>query len=223
MKQPKLFTWMQVILVTILPWVYLAFIWKDLPAIIPVHFELNGHPDKYGPKNNIVIVPAILSGLTLLIFLLFQGFRKYVSAEKVANASVLLSKVSVVLAYFFCGISLLILYWTLSGKVVGLQIVFAGVALLFAFIGNSMYSIKPNKFAGFRVPWTLKNEDIWRTTHQFSSKLWFFGGIILAVVSLLLSTPALFFVFFGCKLILLAIPFFYSYKLYKNYKTKGHV
>ena len=52
--------------------------------------------------------------------------------------------------------------------------------LLFMFIGNLMYSIKPNYFAGIRLPWTLSSDDNWRATHKV-------GGIVLAEVDAIVA------------------------------------
>jgi len=35
------------------------------------------------------------------------------------------------------------------------QFIFAGVGLLFSFIGNYMHTLKPDYFAGLRLPWTV--------------------------------------------------------------------
>jgi uncharacterized membrane protein len=79
-----------------------------------------------------------------------------------------------------------------------------------------MHTIKPNYFAGIRVPWTLNNEENWRKTHLLAGKLWFAGGLVLAVLCLLLpDTPALI-VFFTATMILVIIPVIYSYRLYQR-------
>jgi len=79
-----------------------------------------------------------------------------------------------------------------------------------------MHSIKPNYFAGFRLPWALENEDNWRKTHQLASKVWFICGIAMAIISLIVSDRLILFIFFPGMLIMILVPAIYSYKLYKQ-------
>jgi uncharacterized membrane protein len=79
-----------------------------------------------------------------------------------------------------------------------------------------MHSIKPNYFIGFRIPWTLENEENWRKTHYLVSKVWVAGGILMAVCSLLAS-PIMGIIAFGIILLaMIVVPIVYSYQLYKN-------
>ena len=101
-------------------------------------------------------------------------------------------------------------------------LIFSGVGLLFAVIGNYMPNLKPNYFAGLRLPWTLENEDNWRKTHRLAGKLFFSGGLILAIICLFTSPIASIIIFFAGTMIITIIPCVYSYKLYKRQKIKGN-
>ena len=136
-----------------------------------------------------------------------------------ATTSAVLSKLAVVTIILLCGVSLFICYWSLKGKVQGMPILFCCMSLFLAYIGNLMHSIKPNYFAGFRVPWALENEDNWRRTHQLASKIWFWGGIALAVISLLVKLEAFIIIFISSILIMTIIPVIYSYRIYRKSTT----
>jgi uncharacterized membrane protein len=82
-----------------------------------------------------------------------------------------------------------------------------------------MHNIKPNYFAGFRLPWTLENEDNWRKTHLLGGKLWFVGGLFIAVICLLLPPVASMVAFFTIMFTVVLIPAIYSYRLYKKQKS----
>ena len=58
-------------LIIIAPAVYLAIVWKKLPEKIAIQFNQQGNPDRYGGKNNLIIVIAVLMVLALAIYLLF--------------------------------------------------------------------------------------------------------------------------------------------------------
>src|SRR5205809_2888913 len=100
-----------------------------------------------------------------------------------------------------------------------MKFVFVTMGLLFAFLGNNMYNIKPNYFAGLRLPWTLENEENWKKTHQLAGRLWFFGGLFFAALALFLSNEWAGYMGTAVLAILILIPVFYSYNLYKNQKN----
>lgn len=217
MKQSKIVYLLFPFVMMIIPWVYLAYIWNDLPQTIPTHFGINGLPDKFGEKAEIIIAPVILGIVGLLIYFILQNIHKIDPKRKYTSGnSVLMKKLSVIIIILLSFLSLLIVYSSLKGKITGMPLLFCGVSLFLAYIGNLMHSIKPNYFAGIRVPWTLENEDNWRKTHQVASKIWFAGGIILALLSLILDLKVFFIAFMICLLAMSIIPIIYSYTIYKN-------
>jgi uncharacterized membrane protein len=217
MKQAKIFYVLFPFVMMTIPWVYLAYIWNDLPATIPTHFGGDGLPDNFGDKLEIIIAPIILGIVGLLSYFVLQNIHKIDPKKKYTEGnSVLMKKLSVIVIILLSFLSLLILYSTLKGKIAGAPLLFCGLSLFLAYIGNLMHSIKPNYFAGIRVPWTLENEDNWRKTHQLASKIWFTGGIILALLSLILNLKILFIVFMICIFAMSIIPIIYSYAIYKN-------
>ena len=221
MKKLKLFNLLFPFIMMAVPWVYLAYIWNDLPQTIPTHFGINGLPDKFGAKIEIIIAPVILSVLGIFTYFILRNIHKIDPKKKyTASTSSMMVKLSVFLIIILSFLSLFIFYSTLNGKITGMPLVFCGLSLFLAYIGNLMYSMKPNYFAGIRVPWALENEDNWRRTHQLASKIWFTGGIILAILSLILNFKILFIVYMISLFIMTAIPVIYSYTIFKNQQTK---
>lgn len=216
MKQHHPFYYLYPLFLAAIPWIYLALIWNSLPSTIPTHFGLSGEPDRFGARNEVFLGPAILSVMSTGIYFLFMNIQK-LDPKRYSEANTkIMQKIAYVLPVFFTGISLLILYWTTRKKTEGINFIFTGVSLLFAFIGNLMHSIKPNYFAGFRLPWTLENEENWRKTHQLASRIWFAGGIFLAIASLVLPPVPMFIFFFAGLITMVVIPAVYSYRMFKN-------
>lgn len=100
------------------------------------------------------------------------------------------------------------------------SLILSGVGLLFAVIGNYLPNLKPNYFAGLRFPWTLENADNWRRTHALAGKMWFAGGLLLAVTCLLLPPVASAVVFLITMLVLVVIPAVYSWKIFRQQKKE---
>ena len=98
---------------------------------------------------------------------------------------------------------------------VGLWIA-AGVAILFIALGNIMGRIRHNYFVGFRLPWTLANEDVWRKTHLVGSKLMVAGGVV-GLIGVLLTESTLRFIILMLALFLpMIITGVYSYLYFRK-------
>lgn len=71
---------------------------------------------------------------------------------------------------------------------------------------------------GIRTPWTLENEEVWKKTHQFGGKLWFVGGLLIVLLSLLVKESYVAFLFLGITAIICIVPIVYSYLEFKKVK-----
>jgi uncharacterized membrane protein len=217
MKQFKLLRLAFPFIMMVIPITYLAYIWGDLPERIATHFDLNGLPDKFGSKTEIFVLTIILATVGIGVYFLLQNMHRIDPKKKYADSTLsVMVKLSVLVVLLLTFVSLIILYSTLKGKITAMPLMFCGISLFLAFMGNLMHSIKPNYFAGIRTPWALENEDNWRQTHQLASKIWFAGGIILAILSLLLNQKTMLMFFLPGVIIMGVIPVVYSYLLYKK-------
>jgi len=203
--------------VALAPLMYLGFIWKSLPETIAIHFDLRGNPDRYGNKTELLLMIAILSAMSIGLFFILSNIYRIDPKKYAAENKDRLIRLAFVIVIFMSAVSCFIIYSsTKDGFQLGIRYVFAGVGLLFCFIGNYMHTIKPNYFAGIRLPWTLNNEDNWRKTHLLAGKLWFAGGLVIAMVCILLPDTTSLILFFILTMILVIIPVVYSYRLYKK-------
>ena len=218
MKKQSWLRWAIVFLMISIPWIYLASIWKGLPATIPIHFGTNFEPDRYGPKRNIFLIPLIFTGLSILMYLLLTNIYKLDPKRYAKKQPGFFNKIALVIVLFMCCVCLFVMYWTVKQKATGMNIFLVMMGLLFAYIGNLMHSIKPNYFAGFRLPWTLESEENWRVTHLLASKLWFAGGLLIAILAIFIKPFIMFFVMMGIVLVMVLIPAIFSYKYFKKEK-----
>ena len=206
--------------IAIIPAIYLLIIWKSLPEKIALHFDWQGHPERYGNKTELLLMVSILGLISIGLFFLLSNIYRIDPKKYAAENKDRLQRMAFVISIFMSAMSCFIIYSSVkAGFELGIRYVFAGVGLLFSFIGNYMHTIKPNYFAGFRVPWTLNNEDNWRKTHLLGGKLWFAGGLVIAVVCLLLPNTISIIAFFTITMTLVIIPLVYSYHLYKDAKS----
>ena len=219
MKKQTLIRWTFVLVIISIPWIYLAIIWNSLPDTIPVHFGLNGTPDRFGQKNEIFFIPIIMTAISLLVFLLLTNIYKLDPKKYATKQSGTFLKFAMAIVVFISFIGLLVLNWTVKQQTNSLNLFLALMGLLFAYIGNIMHSIKPNYFAGFRMPWTLESEENWKATHMLASKIWFAGGILIAILALFIKPFIMFFVMMGIVLIMVLVPAIFSYRFFKKEKA----
>jgi uncharacterized membrane protein len=185
----------------IAPVVYLAIVWNTVPETVALHANLKGEVDRYGSKSELITMILLLTLLNVAIyFLLPQVYRidpKRYAAENKSRLFRIAFAVSVFIAAVLC----LRIYSSIHEDIkFSTRFILAGVGLLFAVLGNYMHNIKPNYFAGIRLPWTLNNDENWKKTHLLSGKLMFAGGLLIAVICLFTS-------FLLSMILLLAILF----------------
>jgi uncharacterized membrane protein len=167
-------------LIILAPCVFIAYNWTAFPDSVPIHFGINGEPDRFGDKaSGLALLPAINIGLYLLIVLLplidprkknynlfdakFRMLRLFIHA--------LLSFIAFVAAFYSLRMindtSLLISY---------------GLVIFMLLFGNYLSGVRSNFFIGFRTPWTLSDEKNWIQTHRFGGRLWVISSVIMLVL-----------------------------------------
>lgn len=217
----KLLTWL-VFLVILVPGIYLAISWNDLPEKIPMHFDLNGNADRYGNKQELLTMVILLPAISLFVYFLLANIYRIDPKKYAEENRVRLKRIAFALVLFLSALTCLIIHSASAGSsTFDISLVLAAVGLLFAIIGNYLPNLKPNYFAGMRLPWTLENPENWRKTHALAGKLWFAGGILLAITCLFLPARAAMVLFFTVLLILVIIPTVFSYRIYIHQKKSG--
>jgi uncharacterized membrane protein len=199
------------------PLVYLWLKWKELPAEIPMHYGADGQADRMGPKGELVWLVVILTIMAILLYLLLPLVYKIDPRKTAADNKARLKGIALVTALFLSLVNFLIV--DNAGRLsfhLQQKWLFAGIGLLWAVLGNYMYNMKPNYFAGLRLPWTLNNEDNWRRTHHLAGKLWFATGLLIIVLAFVLPANFILYFFIGLVLVSVLVPAIYSYRLFAS-------
>lgn len=210
------------IVLWILPGAYLLYVYSSLPATVPVHFGIDGTPDRYGHKTEMLTGVFILMGASAFVYMLLNMLPAIDPKKMVKYGEATFQKMALGLVLFLSTLTIAIIFATVNKGFRIDRLIYPIIGLLFAFIGNMMNSIKPNYFAGIRTPWALENPDNWKATHRLAGKLWFTGGIAITVAVLLLPATLGFIVFMSITGILVLIPYIYSYLYFKKSQQPGH-
>jgi len=207
-------------LVVVIPMIYLALVWNSLPDKIAMHFDLHGNADQFDSKNEFLWFMMIMAVVSIGMYLLLTNVWRIDPKKYAAENKGRLQKIAFAVVVFMAATECFVIYIGTQGSLkLNFRLVFAMIGILWAVIANYMYNLKPNYFAGFRLPWTLENEENWKRTHHLASKLWFAGGLLIAAICIFASTTVSIIAIFSILSTITVIPIVYSYRFYRKQKS----
>ncbi|MGB3800938.1 MAG: SdpI family protein, partial [Lewinella sp.] len=168
-------------IIVAIPFLYLAFIYADLPAEVPIRFGPDGQPVAYGPKAILWILPIVGPLLIAIIYSFVLPEATFSRRPRKLWWMILLT------TGFLSALMVYIIWGTSRGELVSMQFMFLLFGGLFVVIGNFMPVIPPNRWIGIRLPVTMRDEEAWWRVHRFSGPLWVAGGAFIMLASLFLS------------------------------------
>jgi len=206
------------IVIVSLPFIYLAYIWKELPEKVPMHWNIKGEIDRFGDKSELLLIPIILP---LLIYVLFLVVPKIDPKNKISKMGNKYQYIKILLTTFMSILALFIIYSAKNQSFANPNYIVLLIGILYIILGNYFKTIKANYFIGIRTPWTLENETVWKETHKLGGKMWFSGGIIVVISSLILDKQLNFTLFIIITGIITIIPIVYSYLKFNKIRKKA--
>lgn len=210
-----------IIVLAVSPIAFLGIIWHQVPEIVPVHYDIHFKPDKMGHKNVLLFTNGSLSLVSLIVYFLLLNLHRFDPKRKNQESSLSFRRIAIAVVVFITILNFLILLSINNNIKLSPKLLLVLLGLLFAFIGNYMNSLKPNYFAGLRLPWTLSSDYNWKKTHQLAGKLWFWGGITSVLVAVIIPSAYSLIIFLVLIGIMIIIPIIYSYRLFKEEKTNN--
>ena len=199
---------------------YFMWAYQTLPETVPVHYGINGLPNQWGPKNELFIIESILAGSSFIAYLLMKFLPSIDPKRQGKSDNRTFMKLGFGIVIFMAALNVAITYSTINQVFSISLLIMPLVGLFFVFLGNVMYSIRPNYFAGIRTPWTLEDEANWTATHHVTSTVWVMGGIVITLFRLFWNSPLDTYVFLICIGIMSFTPMIYSYVYFKKHQVK---
>ncbi|MGC1548989.1 MAG: SdpI family protein [Rhodanobacter sp.] len=188
-----------------------VWLYPRLPAVVPTHWDMNGHINGYMPRFWAAAMPALMIfGLAVLAMLLpaISPRRFEIAPFAQAYGIVMLATQGLMLVV---GLSTLL---SGAGYAVPIPtIVMLSVGVLFMVMGNYMGKLRKNFFVGIRTPWTLASDAVWERTHRFGGWLFMLAGLVVVIAALVGAPPRLLVV------VLLAVTVIscgYSFLIYRR-------
>lgn len=203
----------------LIPMVYLAIVYKSLPEDIPSSFN----PSGVGGKSDFLLLMIFLFFTNALIYFLFRYVpQTSVIADNTAAAAArhreyynIRFLIHIYQLIFTC----VIIFMVSQGQPFAMERwAFVGVGVLLTGIGVYLRNLQPNNYVGVRTPYTLQSPEIWTEVHKMASTLWVCVGVAIIVAGFFLSLIAGVFIIFFAAIILAALPYIYSFRLYNQDK-----
>jgi uncharacterized membrane protein len=197
-----------------IPMIAAFIIYPHMPEQVPIHWNAQGQIDNYGSRLFGTFFQPLLNIAMYVLFILMPKFDPKRANYEKFNSSYL------TIRYSF-HLFIMLMFGVTAAAALGYPVridrwIPAGVAVLFIVMGNIMGRVRHNYFVGFKYPWTLANEEVWRRTHQLGAKLMVVGGFA-GLFGVILTTGATSFVILMAGIFIpVIITTIYSYVIYKQ-------
>ncbi len=203
-----------------LPYVYLATIWSELPSKVPIHFNLEGQANNWSSKTTLLFLPGALGISIYILMLIIPALDP---KKKIQQMGDKFYSLRFMLTLFISLLATYLLYISKVGSEKNPNMLVALIGALFAMMGNYFQTLRPNYFIGIRTPWTLESEHVWKKTHQLGGRVWLAGGILIVALSFIITTNfALAFTFVVLFSTMVIIPVVFSYSEFQREKNTPH-
>ncbi len=150
------------LIVILLPFIYLAYVWHELPARVPMHWNIHGEIDRYGNKTELILIPFILP---VLIYLIFLAVPYIDPKNKIKNMGNKYQNLKILVTVFMSALAIYIIYSVKTGTVSNPNYIFILLGILYSTIPPFHHSTIPS-FHHSTIP--LFHHSIIPPFHLFS-------------------------------------------------------
>lgn len=202
-------------LLALLPIAAGLLLWNRLPGQLATHWGMHGADRWSGKAAAVFLQPLLLlAAHYLVLFFVFRDAKNRNQSKKVVGLLFwMIPAVSILVSGITYAVAL---GWKF--RLAGL--LYVGLGLMFAAIGNYFPKCRPNRTVGIRIIWTLGSEENWNATHRFAGKVWVIGGLIMVLAALLPEVPGIIVTILAAAALSI-LPIAYSYRYHRIHGTKS--
>lgn len=207
----------RIIVISVIALIFAIYTYTKANDEVVIHWNLNGAADGFAPKLILLAAPLLIPLIDWLMVLIMktEPRKNNIQKSKAGYATVRFVTAAIL---FTCTVFTCV--EALYPKTLKIEIIAPFlVGVMIIIIGNVLPKIRSNYSVGIRNRWTLENEIIWRKTQRLSGRLWFGGGIMICLLSLILTMNS-----FILLLVIFAIilfPNLYAYYLYRKMRKEN--
>ncbi len=192
--------------------------WPHLPERVPLHWNVRGQVDGWGPRGTLMALGPGLMLAELAIFAVLPALSpKRFEIESFARTYLRIMLAAILLSGY---ITAVLLFAALTGHFDVSTAFLGGVSVVLVFMGNLMGKVRRNFFIGIRTPWTLASERVWYATHRLAGKTMVAAGIASFVAAFWGGLPGTV-AWIALVLCGALVPVAYSFVHYKALERSG--
>ncbi len=199
-----------------------AAVFPNLPAKVPIHWNIRGEVDGYGsPTFAAFFMPCVMIAMLLLFCSLPWLSPKQFELDTFRSTYGFITFIIMAFMAYVHGLTL----WAPLGHRIDVpRAILAGLLLMFGLMGNVLGKVRRNFWVGIRTPWTLANDRVWNDTHRLAARL-FVGAGLIGVPLLFTAVPLelLFIIVISLIMAAAIIPAAYSAVHYKKLQSQGQI
>ena len=187
-----------------------ALAYPRLPHSVPVHWGLDGTPDRFGSRLEALFVPLLVCLSTAALLWAIGRFSRADRANVgvLRTARLALGALALLLTLAYA------LEWEMG------RAALIGAGLVLTLLGNVMGRTQPSVFVGLRTPWVFLSRRAWFAS-QRRAALWLTGlGVLFMISGALLPLGVLFSwaMPVGVVLSVLGVVVWLTYGSYRDWK-----
>ena len=205
-----------VVLVALSPIAYLLISWDAIPETFTTRIDFQKRFEETQTRQELLVTTISLALGGAVLYILMRNLKRVDPKVNDATPKSAFHKLGLTITLFLVMLNYFFISAVKYEWIINTSILMAFIGLLVAMMGNYMNHLRPNYFAGIRLPWTLNDAENWRKTHALAGRLWFAGGILLIITSFLLPEYLLIPFLVTVFVVIVIIPCIYSYRIYKS-------
>lgn len=205
-----------VVLTALSPIGYLLISWDSIPESFTTRIEFKKPFIETQTRQELLVATITLALTGAVLYILMRNLKKVDPKVNDSTPKAAFHKLGLTITLFLVILNYFFISSVKNEWIINTSILVAFIGLLIAMVGNYMNNLKPNYYAGIRLPWTLNDPDNWRRTHALAGKLWFAGGILILITSFLLPENLLIPFIVAVFVVIVVIPGIYSYRIYRG-------
>ena len=229
----KIIKWITLGLTAIFSAVMMIVLPND--ATIPVHFDINGNPDRFGSKYELLVIAITFLATVFFLDYMIKKYKKQADvevdekkkAEFLSNAKVM-EITGAITSIFVFALTTTIYYIVYSTtfpnlglpEVSIINVIGVLLGAMFIALANYMPRTRKNRNIGLRLSWSWYNDTTWRKSNKFASYLMIIVGIICIIGSLLFNETVSGIIMMVSTIIAIALMTIYAYIVYREERKK---
>lgn len=188
-----------------------VYAWGRLPQQLPVHWGIDGQPDRFGGRLEALGIFPLVCLLLYALALFLPQLTKQSEANRRLTRAIVQLVIGGLAALHFALIANHLGAGLSVPRVAGLVV---GVILMGT--GNLLPKVEPNRWLGVRTPWTFRSKASWHKTQRAGGWVLSACGAAFFLTALLSPSTAALAAVTGVTLIGVLFLTVYSYRVWRD-------